>query len=698
MKTLHATIFAAAAALMAVAAHAADAETLPIPTLPAPGLIDGELTEASWGKALNTGAFVALDPAGKLTEQTVGYLFCDNENLYIGMRMCFDDYATHEKWATSTAKGFRGDSAEVFLDPGDTGSYAQIIIAENGGVIFSQGMCASISVAVQLHEKDWTMEAKIPFSAIRLQGSSFGKCWRINLARNNCEKKELSTWARLGGGTFHEIAAFPRVSGIPANLVAIRKEQAFAAKGDFEISTDHIVYTTQTVVRVALDFVYDKPMKGFKAVATLKDKSGKTVARKSISPVAFHVDFGFKVSGLADGRYDVAVSLRDAKGESVKSGESQIWKIPPMPPNPDKWEIKNHCIYHNGEFTFPIIITSFPLEATFTNREEWVRESGKYFREIADSGFTAVTTFARTFAEEDAADYAKCGLPFAWERKEFAALQAAGITFADYATEAARHGLAVIARSWYFDRKGVSPFTTDRFIDQVRRIRTTPGIMCWDTSDEKDGQPDFNKMLNRLYHEIDPTHFTWVNVINAVMPNIDAADVISTDPYPVPVTRLSMVASHGDRLVRATEGRPGQGRWLWLQMFGNEGNWTRAPTPEEIKCMTMLAVNHGVTGLAYFMYTRPEKRGKRQHPGSMEAVKEVSAVLRQYAPALCQGKVAFRGRIGGADVLAVEHAGGKVLSVVNDTDGDMSDVVIDIPGFGKTTVSLAKYAYKVLKL
>ena len=133
-------------------------------------------------------------------------------------------------------------------------------------------------------------------------------------------------------------------------------------------------------------------------------------------------------------------------------------------------------------------------------------------------------------------------------------------------------------------------------------------------------------------------------------------------------------------------------------MFGNEGNWTRPPTPDELRCMTMLAVNHGVTGLAYFLYTRPEKRGKRQHPGSMEAVKEMSAVLRKHAPALCQGKVAFRGRIGGADVLAVEHEGRKVLSVVNDIDDDIVSLAIDIPDFGKTTVSLAKFGCKVIEL
>ena len=694
MKTLCNTVVFA----LGIVLSAHGVETATVPTLPAPGLIDGELTEQSWGKALKTGGFVPLDPAGAVTEATEGFLFCDAENLYVGARMHFGDYAAHEKWATSTEKKFKGDSVEVFLDPGDTGSYAQIIVAENGGVIFSQGLCAPLSVAVQLHEKDWTMEAKIPYAALRLQGSSFGKSWRINLARNNREKNELSTWSRLSGGGFHDIAAFNRVEGIPADLAAIRREQAFAAKGDFEIETDHIVYTTQTVARVALDFLYDKPMNGFKAVATLKDERGGTVATQSVSRVAFHVDFELPVGGLADGRYDVAVSLLDAAGNPVKSGEAQVWKIPPMPPNPDRCEVKNHCIYHNGEFTFPVISTSFPLWTTFTNRADWVRESDRFFGDIADSGFTAIMTWPRTFAEEDAETYKKCGLPRAWETKEFAALKAAGITFADYCASAARHGLSVIVHSPYFDRKGFSPLTTGCFIDHVRRIRTTPNIMCWEVSDEWDGRPEANRAIRRLYNEIDPTRFTWINVINAVMPNIDAADVISTDPYPVPVTRLAMVASHGDRLVRATEGRPGQGRWLWLQMFGNEGNWTRPPTPDEIKCMTMLAVNHGVTGLAYFQYTRPEKRGKRQHPGSMEAVKEMSAVLRQYAPALCQGKVVFRGRIGGADVLAVEHEGRKVLSVVNDTDGDLEGLVVEVPGFGKTTVNLKKYGYTVVEL
>lgn len=52
-------------------------ETVELPCLPAPGLIDGELTEPSWRKALKTGAFVVLNPERKLSEETQGAVDCE---------------------------------------------------------------------------------------------------------------------------------------------------------------------------------------------------------------------------------------------------------------------------------------------------------------------------------------------------------------------------------------------------------------------------------------------------------------------------------------------------------------------------------------------------------------------------------------------------------------------------------------------
>jgi hypothetical protein len=672
--------------------------TVSIPTLPAPGLIDGDLSDASWGRAFATGAFKAADPNGVLTESTEGWIFCDSENLYVGAKMRFADYAAHEKLLSATTERYSGDSVEVFIDPGDTGNYVLFGVTETGSIMFSTGFCAPVAVGVQMHKGDWCMEAKIPFAAIKLASDSFRPTWRMNLARNNRQKKELSSWSALEGRGFHDLGSFNYVKGIKADLVAIRKEQVFASRGDFEVKLARRVYTTQKEVCGALDFVYGESMKDFRAKVTAKDASGKIVTEKSFSPVAFHVDFSFPIGGFADGRYDVDVSLCDASGKTVKNTSTAFWKLPPMPPNPVKMEIRDHCLYRDGKFMFPIVTTLCGWKGTCSNKAEYVAKADAVFAELADCGFTFVTTQPRDFPEEDESAMDRCQAIKPWDRKPYRDCKAAGVTFSDYCAIAARHGVGVIARCPYL-QFSTTPYAIDRFVDHVRRIRTTPNLIAWHVSDEQDGRPEYNLMLNRLYHEIDPTRFTWINVINAVAQNIDTADIISTDPYPVPNSRLSIVASHGDRLVRATEGRPGQGRWVYLQTHGNHGNLTRPPTPGELRTMTMLAVNHGATGLAYFMWTPPEKRdGKHQHQEAMATLKELTSVLRKWTPMLCRGKVAFRGRKGALDVLAVEYEGRKIFSVVNDSDDDVAAAEISVAGFGRISVDLPRYDFKIIEL
>jgi len=673
-------------------------ETVSIPSLHAPGLIDGDLSDASWGKAFATGAFKSADPHEALTESTEGWIFCDSENLYVAAKMRFADYAAHEKLLSANEERYTGDSVEVFIDPGDTGSYAQLGVTEAGTIMFSTGFCAPVSVGVQMHNGDWCMEAKIPFSAIKLSSDSFQPVWRMNLARNNRQKKELSSWSALDGRGFHDLGSFNYVKGIKADLVAIRKEQTFASRGEFEVELARRVYMTQKEVCGALDFVYGESMKGFRVIVTAKDASGKTVSEKSFSPVAFHVDFAFPINGFPDGRYDVDVALLDASGKTVKNASRTFWKVPPMPPNPVKLEIRDHCLYRDGKFVFPIVTTLCGWKGTCANKAEYVAKADAVFAELADCGFNFVTTQPRDFPEEDEIAMDRCQAIKPWDRKPYRDCKAAGVTFADYCAIAARHGVGVIARCPYL-QYCTTPYATDRFVDHVRRIRTTPNLIGWHVSDEQDGRPEYNMMLNRLYHEIDPSRFTWINVINAVAQNIDTADIISTDPYPIPNSRLSMVASHGDRLVRNTEGRPGQARWLYLQTHGNHGNLTRPPTPGELRTMTMLAVNHGATGLAYFMWTPPEKRdGKNQHQEAMATLKELASVLRKWTPMLCRGKVVFRGRKGLLDVLAVEYKGRKIVSVVNDSDGDIAAAEIDVAGFGRITADVPRYDFKIIEL
>ena len=692
LKTL--TLAGALAAGLAGGAFAY--ETVRIPTLPAPGIVDGDLADASWKKAYVTKPFTAIKPGGSVTEETVACLFCTADALYVGAKCSFADYALREKIVNDKSKsGFSGDCIELFVDPGDTGNYAHIAVNVAGNVT-STGTVAPIRCAVQLYKTHWMMEAEIPFSSLKLDVTGYNADWRVNVARGNYKKGEASSWSKLENGVFGEPASFNGVKGIVADLVALAKAQKAASRRDFEIAFDRIVYTDQAGAKATLDILVTKPITGFSTKATVVGADGKTAWERRTPLTAFHADVAIPLRDFADGKYVATLAILDASGKVVKSGEKAFYKVPPMKDsdNADRFTIKNHCVYRNGKFFFPII-TWMLTSPDFTSLEAWREQSETILQELEDHGFNAGITSGYSFSEEDPDVLQKTKSIAAWHQKVTKGLHDAGVTFAEQCEMARKHGVSVIATSPYRPK---SPFATDCFVNHLVRIRKTPNVMLLHTADETDGQVEYNALVNRLYHEIDPTRLTWLNVINAVAQNRDAADILATDPYPIPNGRVTAVAAHADRLADNTKGRPGVGRWLWIQNFGGEGSWTRPPTPAEVKCMSMLAINHGVKGLAFFNWTRPSRRdGVRQHPEGMSLFKDFSPFLQKWTPALCQGAVKFQGRQGDLDVLAVEFEGRKVLSVVN-VENKPVDAAVKVDGFCDRRFALDGYGISVIEL
>ena len=108
----------------------------------------------------------------------------------------------------ASSKGaFDCDCVETFIDAGDTGNYAHLAV-NVAGDIYKAGFCGDAKATVQLHEKDWTVEIEIPYSSLKLSGQVFSKNWKINFCRGNYGIKEISSWAKLGTGSFHDTAAF----------------------------------------------------------------------------------------------------------------------------------------------------------------------------------------------------------------------------------------------------------------------------------------------------------------------------------------------------------------------------------------------------------------------------------------------------------------------------------------------------------
>ena len=166
-------------------------------------------------------------------------------------------------------------------------------------------------------------------------------------------------------------------------------------------------------------------------------------------------------------------------------------------------------------------------------------------------------------------------------------------------------------------------------LQRVKKIvvacRNAPGLLVWMLQDEVNARrlaeprnkpyrerpyeipPERLKLTYDLIKRLDPVHPIWLNLCYGWLDDHKAynsvADVKSDDIYPVPENPLPCVASYADVTVRGAAGKPA---WLVLQMcpvrpqFGDKD---RHPTMTEVRCMTYMALAHGITGLGYYSFS-----------------------------------------------------------------------------------------------
>lgn len=654
--------------LSVLATFAAGAvETVTLPQLPPPNIVDGDLADPSWTKAYRTSTFAAAKEGDRIAEPTCAWAYCTPSALYVAYKCEFRDLSAREKVVASAKSAFSGDCVETFVDAGDTGDYAHLAV-NVGGLVYKSGFVGDVKSCVQLHDRDWTVEIEIPYSSLKLSGRSFSKNWRLNFCRGNYMMKEVSSWAKLESGAFHDVAAFNVAKGVPADLVQLAKEQAAAARGDFDVNLDHVVYAGGDAVKATLDMVRKDSLRGHAVRVRILDGT-KALLSRTVRPVYFHNEATLAIDSLRDGRYTCEVALVKPDGSVEKSREEDFWKVPPPKADPAraKVEIRNQNIYVNGRFFLPVFTWKFSADGDFKTREEWEKANDELYADMAAHGFNALIDQARECSDLPPEWFAKTKSMAAWHVKRYEMHRRLGVGLADFARLAAKHELLLIHESHFLGRKNIrSAYARQCFVEEMLRYREIPNVLCWHTADETDGEVEENLLRSRLYHEIDPGRLTWLNVINSVAANKFAADILATDPYPIPNGKVTTVGIHADRLKQNTAGRPGVANWLWIQNFGGEGSWTRPPTPAEVQAMAMIALNHGVSGIAYFNWTEPKRRdGTRQHPEGWSMLKEFNAHLRKWAEPMLTGKRVFLGRRGDEDVLDFEFDGGKYRSSVN---------------------------------
>jgi hypothetical protein len=146
----------------------------------------------------------------------------------------------------------------------------------------------------------------------------------------------------------------------------------------------------------------------------------------------------------------------------------------------------------------------------------------------------------------------------------------------------------------------------DTITEKVDTFKTYPAIMSWYMNDELGLEylPELEDRYQKV-RELDENHPVWsVNWRKYVLiEEAHTTDILGVDPYPVPNNRITMVSDWADWAKEA--GRGHRPLWLVPQIFGwsdydVEGG--RPPTPEEMRAMTYLAINHGAKGLIHYSY------------------------------------------------------------------------------------------------
>lgn len=227
-------------------------------------------------------------------------------------------------------------------------------------------------------------------------------------------------------------------------------------------------------------------------------------------------------------------------------------------------------------------------------------------------------------------------------------------------------------------------------LKQLERIvlacRDAPGLLVWELEDEpnhpKDPYrvpPEKLKPAYELIRRLDPVHPVWLNLACGRLKDHqdyrDIADIHSDDTYPVPVASVTTVAQYSDSVVDGS----GKLGWMWVQMAPLRGGETdRAPTMAEVRCMTYMAVAHGISGVLYFSFHYGGEGWEwwvTDSPAAWTQWSDLTAELHRLTPYLvapqAPGQVTAESTDGAGDAATALHLslrrtkGGYFLIAVN---------------------------------
>jgi len=228
-----------------------------------------------------------------------------------------------------------------------------------------------------------------------------------------------------------------------------------------------------------------------------------------------------------------------------------------------------------------------------------------------------------------------------------------------YLDELQQRGLKLIyclndvypAATYYKDKTWEGVSGNDAIAEAVvKAYRDHPALLAWYLNDElpKAMAPDLTDYYQRV-RAADPGHPCYIVLCNMseLTYFTGTTDVMGVDPYPIPMSPVTRVSDWMERANAATlDHMP---TWLVPQSFAwyqhhpkgsdrarlpseEDLRTGRAPTYEEGRCMTYLALAHGAKGLVYWCYYN--MRQLPQYEEMWGWMKRLGAEVKELSPVL----------------------------------------------------------------
>ena len=196
--------------------------------------------------------------------------------------------------------------------------------------------------------------------------------------------------------------------------------------------------------------------------------------------------------------------------------------------------------------------------------------------------------------------------------------------------EAANAGLKVVAS-----------VRDDKAVRSLPALASASPLLGWYVEDEPEGRSVPAEEIRDRVERIREAGSRLPAFMAMVRPEFvkaykDAADVILMDQYPVPHNPLIWLSKSMDEA-----GRGGAEHvWAVIQIFGGQGwkgrGWDRAPSYEEMKALSYLAIVHGARGL-FFYTVKDGSYDLTLDPGHLGDVKRLLRELAGLSPYFLAG-------------------------------------------------------------